>query len=257
MRNIVLVGTGNVASHLASALGCRLAAIAGRNESSAKQLAMTVGAPAACTLDRVKDFAPKIIIVSVADHALPEVAEHIGHVPGNPLVLHTSGSVPKEVLGCISPRTGVLYPLQTFSKGVFVDISKVPFFTEVTDEADFGVVDELARSMSPTVHHADAAKRRVLHVAGVFTSNFTNALFDIVERLLATENYPLYVVRPLAEATLAKAFSEGPCKAQTGPAIRGDRDVIEKHASMLSGTAEQVYRLLSQYIIETHKVELK
>lgn len=257
MRDTVLVGTGNVASHLAEALAGRLLAIAGRNEEAAKEMASSLGVPAYCTIEKTTALNPAIIIVSVADHALPQVASLIGPAECNPLVLHTSGTVPKEVLSCVSNRTGVLYPLQTFSKGVFVDISKVPFFTEVSDENDFPTVDSIALSMSRSVHHANESQRRVLHVAGVFTSNFTNAVFDIVERLLATEDYPLSVVEPLAKATVDKAFSQGPFAAQTGPACRGDRDVIEKHAAMLDGTVQDIYRVMSRYIIETHNIKLR
>lgn len=160
-----------------------------------------------------------------------------------------------EYLSPVSDRVGVLYPLQTFSADVPVDLSRVPFFTEAALEDDLARVDALARLMSEHVHHADAAHRRVLHIAGVFSSNFPNVLLECVERILSPAGYPLDVVRPLIEATVAKAFEAGPHKAQTGPARRGDYDVIRRQLVALPDELRPVYLVLSDLILESHGLE--
>lgn len=254
---IVLVGTGNVASHLAEALGERISAVISRDAKRAAELARKCNIKGSGDYTALRDFEPELIIISVADHALPAVAEAIGHISSEPLVLHTSGTVPKEVLGTISHRTGVLYPLQTFSRDVYVDMHTVPFFTEASVAADLAVVDSVANAISDTVHHADASQRQVLHIAGVFSSNFVNIILEMVHDILGEADYPLATVRPLVEATVAKAFIAGPHAAQTGPARRGDKAVMAKHARALPDDKRRVYELLSEYIIKSQNVTLQ
>ncbi len=251
---IALVGAGNVATHLARALKDNLTGIYSRNIDHAQALAEPLHLPAYDDFAYLRQQKPSIILVSVADKALPHIAEAIGPLDWNPLVLHTSGTVGMEVLGCISPRTGVLYPLQTFSAGAYVDLSEVPFFTETSKPEDLPIVDSLAYTISRHVHHADAAHRRTLHIAGVFTSNFTNILLESVERILATPGYPLEVVKPLIEATVAKAFAVGPHAAQTGPARRGDFEVIQRQKEALPEDLKPVYSVLTDLILRSHHI---
>ena len=124
--------------------------------------------------------------------------------------------MPKEVLEPLSPRIGILYPLQTFSKGVDVDMSRVPFFNEAAREDDLALIDAIAASISTSVHHADATHRQVLHVASLHI-NFTNVLLECVDSILGEAGYSLDVVRPLLEATVNKAYEVGPHAAQTRP----------------------------------------
>lgn len=259
MRDIIIVGSGNVASHLAEALKNRIRGIYSRNVEHARAIAPEE-VPRCGILTDICCGNNDIIIFSIADHALGECVEAVknrGKIDGTPLVLHTSGSMPKEILESLSTRTGVLYPLQSFSKNVYVDMASVPFFTESAVEADLSVVDTVAYSISRHVYHADAAHRATLHIAGVFSSNFTNALLDITSQVLAKGGYPLEVVKPLVEATVAKAFSSTPFSAQTGPALRGDKCVMEKQQNALDGIVADIYEVISKYIVETHQVKVK
>ncbi|MDE6207394.1 MAG: DUF2520 domain-containing protein [Muribaculaceae bacterium] len=252
MRDIVLVGSGNVAWHLAHALGDRLAAVASRTREHAEALARQCSVPQAVALEEVAALQPRFVIFSLADQGLDEAVARVGAIPGEPVCVHTSGTMPMECLRPVSPRYGVLYPLQTFTAGSPVNMREVPFFTEAVDVATLAEIDALAHTLSDSVYHADAAARKVLHVAGVFTSNFPNALLEIVEQLLARENYPLSTIRPLLEATMAKAFARGPHAAQTGPARRGDKAVIAAHLDTLSGAERAIYAAVSDYILASH-----
>lgn len=249
---IVLVGAGNVASHLAKALAPHLSGIYSRNTTHAKTLADAVGVEVSGGLSQVGETSPKIIIVSVADKAVAEVAATIGALDCNPLVLHTSGTIGMEMLSPVCGRVGVLYPLQTFSAGTPVNMSEVPFFTETAFESDLEIADSVARLISQHVYHADASHRRVLHIAGVFTSNFTNILLESTQEVLAGGGYGLEVVKPLIEATVAKAFAVGPHAAQTGPARRGDFEVINRQEAALPDHLRQVYTTLTNLILRSH-----
>lgn len=252
MPRIAFAGAGNVATHLAAALsaaGCDIVAVAARTPAHAAGLAAKVGA-VPCTdvaeLPADVDF----IIISASDSSVAEISDRLPQTDA--IVLHTSGSVPLQELARRHRHAGVLYPLQTFSKDVPVDVSKVPFFTEATDDAVLSRTDKLAHMMSQSVYHADSAHRRLLHIAGVLSSNFTVYLLEQCIRVLAQGGYPLEVVQPLVEATLAKAFSVGPYDAMTGPARRGDKAVVEAQYQALPADLAPVYKLISDQIYSTY-----
>ena len=251
---IALVGAGNVATHLAPALGKNLVALVGRTPEKARALGERCGVKTSGELSELRRLRPDVIIISVSDKGIADLAATIGNLGYEPLVLHTSGTVGMEALEPISRRTGVLYPLQTFSAQAELDISKVPFFTEASRESDLEITDTIARSISPVVNHADAGRRRVLHIAGVFTSNFTNVLLESVETVLAPAGYSLDVVRPLLEVTVAKAFAMGPHDAQTGPARRGDFAVLDRQLAALPEHLKDSYTALSNLILHNHKI---
>lgn len=256
---VCLVGTGNVASHMAPALASNheLLAIASRSRNRAAELSRDLkllpGANAGFTLSEVRALEPPVILISVADKALNDVVAAIGSLKYNPLVLHTSGTIDKEVLSPISPRTGILYPLQTFTKGEKVDLSQVPFFIEASSADDLAIIRDLANEFSTRVYEADAEHRRALHIAGVFTSNFTNVLLECVEHVLAPAGYGLDVVRPLVEATISKAYAITPHEAQTGPAIRGDKAVIARQQASLPEYMRPAYAELTKLIQYYHE----
>jgi predicted short-subunit dehydrogenase-like oxidoreductase (DUF2520 family) len=64
------------------------------------------------------------------------------------------------------------------------------------------------------------------------------------------------VLKPLIEETARKALeSNDTRKVQTGPAIRGDRAVCERHLEMLSDDElkQQIYKYITESIWETSK----
>lgn len=250
---VAVIGSGNVATHLVAALdaleGVSVTQIISRNVDHARRLAGRVGAEAGDDVGAV-DNAADFVIISTADAAIAYVASRLPRLSSS-VVVHTSGSVPIDVLNRVSDRVGVLYPLQTFSRTAYVDISGVPFFTEASDDVTLAEIDALAGRLSSSVTHADSRRRRVLHIAGVLACNFPTYLFGCTERILAAEGLGLDVVKPLVKTTIAKCFDIGPCKAQTGPARRGDAAVVAAHIEALPDDIKGIYRTLSQSIM-TH-----
>ena len=84
----------------------------------------------------------------------------------NTIIVHTAGSVPLDILGR-SDNAGVLYPLQTFSKGRIVNMKAVPFFIEATDEHTLGVIKDLAMVIGSSSHQCVSERRKCLHIAAV------------------------------------------------------------------------------------------
>ena len=223
-----------------------------RTEASARQMAEPLGAAYTTDLDAVIDDAD-VYIVSVADKALPEVAERISRRANKTaLFLHTAGSIGIEVWQqCGVEHYGILYPLQTFSKERAVDMREVSLFVEASNEETLVQTEALAHSLSNKVFRADSKRRARLHIAAVFACNFANAMYDAAHRLLAEEDIPFDVLLPLIDETAAKVHTLVPQEAQTGPAVRGDKIVMQRHLEALAEDERlrDIYSLLSEYIM--------
>ena len=230
--NIVIIGQGNVATNLDYAF--RKKGIACQMVSSREGL----------------DELPQanVYIYAVKDEALASV---VAQVRGRErsLHLHTSGTMPITVFGEDKPHAGIFYPFQTFSKArVIEDFSTVPVFFEARGIDDISAVYSLALTITSHVYEATQHDRERLHVAGVFTNNFTNLMYTMAAELLQNTHIPFKALLPLIDETAAKVHTLSPRDAQTGPARRGDENVMNHHLSLLNDEQRQVYQLLSDAI---------
>ena len=230
--NIVIIGKGNVATNLDYAF--RKKGIACQMVSSREGL----------------DQLPQanVYIYAVKDEALASV---VAQVQGRErsLHLHTSGTMPITVFGEDKPHAGIFYPFQTFSKArVIEDFSTVPVFFEARGIDDISAVYSLALTITSHVYEATQHDRERLHVAGVFTNNFTNLMYTMAAELLQNTHIPFKALLPLIDETAAKVHALSPRDAQTGPARRGDENVMNHHLSLLNDEQRQVYQLLSEEI---------
>lgn len=230
--NIVIIGQGNVATNLDYAF--RKKGVACQMVSSREGLDQLPPA--------------NVYIYSVKDEALVEV---VARVKGKEkaLHLHTSGTMPITVFGADKPHAGIFYPFQTFSKArVIADFSTVPVFFEARGIDDISAVYSLALTITSHVYEASQQDRERLHVAGVFTNNFTNLMYTIAAELLKSTHIPFSALLPLIDETAAKIHSMAPRDAQTGPARRGDENVMNHHMQLLNEEQREIYRLLSDAI---------
>ena len=230
--NIVIIGKGNVATNLDYAF---------RKKGVACQMVSSRDG-----LDQLP--AANVYIYSVKDEALAEV---VAQVQGKEksLHLHTSGTMPITVFGADKPHAGIFYPFQTFSKARLIeDFSTVPVFFEARGIDDISAVYSLALTITSHVYEASQPDRERLHVAGVFTNNFTNLMYTMAAELLKSTHIPFSALLPLIDETAAKIHSMAPRDAQTGPARRGDENVMSHHMQLLSEEQREIYRLLSEAI---------
>lgn len=247
---IVIIGSGNVASHIAPALhraGHNIVQIFSPTPEHAQTLAAVTGSDAISDIRNI-DTTAQCYIYSVLDDVLPSV---IGAMPAlpNAVHLHTAGSMDINLFEGYQQRYGVLYPMQTFSKNVEVDLCTTPFFIEGNDQQTQDTALQLARQLSHRVICATTAQRTQLHIGAVFASNFTNHLYAMCHDILDAAGLPFDVMLPLIDATAKKIHTLEPHKAQTGPAARHDKKVIEKHiAALTNDTQKKIYKLLSDSI---------
>lgn len=230
--NIVIIGQGNVATNLDYAF--RKKGIACQMVSSREGLDQLPSA--------------NVYIYAVRDEALPSVVEQVVSV-GKSLHLHTSGTMPITVFGEDKPHAGIFYPFQTFSKArVIEDFSTVPVFFEARGIDDISAVYSLALTITSHVYETTQHDRERLHIAGVYACNFTNLMYTMAAELLQNTHIPFSALLPLIDETAAKIHTLAPHDAQTGPARRGDENVMSHHMELLNEEQRTLYQRLSEEI---------
>lgn len=242
---IVLIGSGNVAFHLAKAFTeaqIPVSQIFGRNTIELQKISEQFSIP--FSTETLADA--DLYIISVSDSSIVEVSSLITNE--NVLVAHTSGSVSREALNG-NYRKSVFYPLQTFSKSKNLDYSKIPFFIDAENENDEEILKNLASKISKNVMLANDEKRKYIHLTAVFACNFVNHLYARAKEISDSQGIPFDYFLPLIDETTQKIHELEPKLAQTGPAIRNDEKVLKLHESLLTDEEKlKIYKTLNESI---------
>ncbi len=250
---IVLIGAGNLATHLGKALhaaGHDMVQVFSRTMQSAETLASLLDAEPLTDMAQVRDDAD-VYIFSVKDSALEQLISQL--CGGEKKVfLHTAGSMPMSVFREKALHYGVLYPMQTFSKQREVDFSIIPCFIEANDEFALKQIEGLAGQISHRVYQLSSEDRKYLHLSAVFACNFANHCYAASQELLQQHGIPFDVMLPLIDETAAKVHGMTPKEAQTGPAVRYDENVIDKQIQLLENQPyfQKIYDCMSKSIHE-------
>jgi predicted short-subunit dehydrogenase-like oxidoreductase (DUF2520 family) len=253
--NISFTGAGRVAGALCNELykaGFVIDLIVSESEKSSRLLANTC--KALCSTNLKFPDSTDIIIVAVPDNRIISVLNTLKCAPDT-LVVHTSGSTGIEVFPENIKRKGILYPLQTFSRGRKIIFKDLPFFIESSDNQSSDILKDLAESVGGKVYFTDSEHRRLIHLSAVFASNFTNHMLTLGKELTSRSGFTFDVMKPLIEETISKAMDLDPENSQTGPAIRNDHNTIEKHLELLSFSPElkRIYSEITRSITEHYK----
>ena len=250
MIKVVLVGSGNVAYHLAlamkSAKNVELVQRYSRKNSNTAYFDDSV--PHTTDLRQIKPA--DIYILAIKDEAISEVNNKLKNING--LLVHTSGAMNLDVLDS-RIRRGVLYPVQSLSINQKINLKDVPFAIEADSITDRQLLQDLASELSDHVYELDSNQREKLHVSAVFANNFSNFMFACAKDLCDEHQIPFEILRPLILETSHKIQYLTPYDAQTGPARRHDMEVIQQHLNQLNGQQKEIYKLLSAAISDTYK----
>ena len=245
---IVILGAGRVATHMAKALhknGHKIDAVWSRTIESAQRLARVVDSSPVNDISVLPTDADAYII-AVKDSALQEVIAKATKGRETRLFLHTAGSMPLSVFDGYTENGGVFYPMQTFSMEREVDFRAIPLFIEGADAR----IRQLAESISEHVYELSSDDRKYLHLAAVFACNFANHCYTLAAEVLEKKGLPFDVMLPLVDETARKVHELHPKEAQTGPAIRGDKNVMAAQAALLDSRMQAIYNLMSESIQE-------
>ena len=251
---IVIIGAGNVATNLAKVFKSKLSAdihIHNRTENSAKQLADKLQTTYSFDINELPVEAD-LYVISVSDDVISELCQNavLKEKINNKLVVHTAGSISSEVLNELSANYGVFYPLQTFSKFKQIDFKSIPLCLEANSGFNYNTLSKYAFQISEDVRKISSEQRKHIHLAAVFANNFSNRMFSIAEKLLKEQDIDFDILIPLINETVDKIQKKSPNKVQTGPAIRNDEEVLNKHSELLKEhpDLQKIYSLVSENI---------
>jgi len=230
MIKVVIIGQGNVASHLVN--GFNNAANIAVFQVNSRQL------------DTIPDA--NVIIISVSDDAISTIANHLKD--SDTLIAHTSGTVAMDNIN--SKRKGVFYPLQSFTKNKPIDFSTIPFCLETVIPEDLVLLEKLVSSLQAKAYKINSEQRKKLHLAAVFVNNFTNHMYQIGQEICQEHQVPFEVLFPLIDETAKKVTTTSPKDAQTGPAKRNDQQTIKNHLEQLNSQQQEIYTIITKSIQE-------
>lgn len=247
--NIVIIGTGNTATVLGRKLklaGHNIVQVFGRDSTAASNLAYELDTESTNYWNIVTREAD-IYIIAVSDIAIMDVLIEL-RLPDKTIV-HTAASVSKNILKDRSSHFGVFYPLQSLRKETGY-LPETPIIIDASDEATLKELDGLAHSISDQVVEAGDDQRQKLHLAAVFCNNFVNHLYALAESYCKKEGLHFELLLPLINETAARLQDLPPSESQTGPAVRNDRETIEKHLQLLQGSPglKKIYEVMTESI---------
>ncbi|MFC0185286.1 Predicted oxidoreductase, contains short-chain dehydrogenase (SDR) and DUF2520 domains [Pseudarcicella hirudinis] len=262
---ISFIGSGNVAWHLSWALdnaGHAVQEVYSRDIKNAKELARRLyNAKVQKDLNFAESLA-EVFFLCVSDDAIEEVLQQLV-LPENAKVIHTSGTKSLSVLdkyanvfSDVPVEIGVFYPLQTFSKSFSIDFSQIPICVEAENEIVENLLITLAQDISDVVYEVNSEERKVLHVGAVFACNFTNHLLGLAQEMLKDNDLDFKLLQPLIKETFKKAlFSENIFEVQTGPARRGDQQIIQQHLQLLNNQPNllEIYKVVTKSIMDKYR----
>jgi len=254
IRRISMVGTGNVATHLARVLTkaqVRIIDIYSPQQAHAKTFSLSFGCHIASSLQELSTDTD-LILLCVPDNQVSAVGAQLS--PGSAIIAHTSGIVGLDKLQVGNAKTGVFYPLQTFSKQRIVDFSNVPMCIESNDAETFGKLTQLAYKISNKVVAISSPEREILHLTAVMVNNFTNMLYGMAHDILDNHELSFDLLLPLIRETASKVMEMKPAEAQTGPARRNDDLTMTRHMELLDKFPHyrEIYQLITDHIIKKY-----
>lgn len=253
--NVVIIGSGNLAWHLAAlianAQNIKLTQIVSRNELSADFEPYLNGVQSTQHFSNLMPDAD-IYFLAVSDDAISPVStkllEYIKNL--DVVVAHLSGSLPESILHQNIANRGVWYPLQSFTKGREVNWSEIPCFVCGNSDRSVSTLFEFSKLAGLNAMEISAEEKLHLHLSAVVLNNFVNHLLTLSRDYLLEHSINPDHLQPLMLETFRKAVEVGPENVQTGPARRMDRKVIDKHLELLKENQKlaEIYQLLSDSI---------
>ena len=258
IKTVVLIGAGNVATRLGiqfKSIGLDVICVYSRTVSNAINLSETLETNYVSDIQSIPRQAD-LYLLAIKDASIVDFVNQF--TPKSGIIVHTSGSISMNVFQKLNRNYGVFYPLQTFSKDVYVNLADTPFLIEGDSTNTVNLLIDLAKKISYNIFEVDSEKRKKIHLSAVWINNFTNFMLIQAESLMKNQQLPFSIFEPLAKETIRKAFEYGAMENQTGPAKRNDVETINNHIDILNHQGKSnmadLYKILSEYIIKEYKL---
>ena len=249
-RTISIIGAGRVGQTVAKRLrklGWQIGAVVTRSRQTARAAVRAIGAGTPHAALTPEAFNADVILLSVPDDVLEDVAQKLAKIGGAALtkksrtkiILHTSGALDHRVLAPLARRgaaTGSMHPMQTFSGRNAPRLEGVIFSIEGAPTAR-ATAQKIARSLGGTPVIIAANDKPAYHASGTIVAGHALSLIESATQTLMkigfTRNRANQALLPLIRQMLDNYESLGPHAAWTGPLSRGDYATISKHIRAL------------------------
>lgn len=263
---IGIIGAGAVGCALARALkqsGYNLAVCIDKHLSPARDLANELDIPSYSS--SLQDLGPDtaVLIIAVPDSQIQSVDRALSKVTQKSqlkLCAHTSGALPGSVLETVrafGTPVGSIHPLQTFPSRARSPDLKGTCFTVEGDDRAVVLLEEIIDRVGGIPVKLSEDGKVLYHAAAVFSSNFWPVLQRKALELLSTVDIPPHLGRkllaPLMRQSLENCLRLGEVEAITGPVVRGDAIIVERHLNAVHDVnplTESLYRILSLMALE-------
>ena len=190
-----------------------------------------------------------LYILAVSDDMISSISKKL---PLDILLIHTAGSISIDELSRHT-RRGVWYPIQSFNNKQEIDFSEVTFGIETSKLSDKQLIYKLTNSIKAKSIDINSKQREKLHLAAVIVNNFTNHLFTQASLFCKDNRLSFDLLRPLIRETYSKIDEISPHDAQSGPALRNDKNTLKRHLELIKDPVlKKVYATLTSAIQKHH-----
>ncbi|MGH9380274.1 MAG: DUF2520 domain-containing protein [Thermoanaerobaculia bacterium] len=233
-----LVGPGRVGASLAAwavARGARAVTVAGRSAARASEVAEALQATNVPLAELATEH-EDLLLIAVADDAYAAVAGVLAERPQAGVVLHASGSLPMGALDPLAARgsgVGVLHPLKAFPRPLPDPAeARGVFFALGSDPAAVNLGRRLVEAWEGHAAVLAEEQRLLYHFAATLVAGGTGTLLASADALARRLGLPREVWNGYVElaggALEQVGAADEPARAITGPAARGDWDLVRR-----------------------------
>lgn len=182
-----------------------------------------------CSLDTTLPESD-ILFFCVSDGAVAQLASAHSALTLN---IHCAGSMPLSLLPETAAGRAILWPVHSFT-GTDTNWQQIPVAVDASSEKYLRIVmDVCTRIGTGQVLPLGFEERSKLHLAAVFVSNFTNAMYAAAEDILGHDTAQQQMLLHLLHDTALRYEGHNARRLQSGPAIRGDHDTLQKQEQQL------------------------
>jgi predicted short-subunit dehydrogenase-like oxidoreductase (DUF2520 family) len=258
---LIIIGAGKISSSLTPALieaGYPVHSIISSTRKEAKELADKNKIKSYSNTLESLDIERGVYILAVPDDNISILAEHISKLKINfakSLFIHLSGSQDISLLRSIEKKQGntaSFHIMQTFPSKKRLDIKNSFSAIETLSIEANDYLFKLAKGLKLKPFRLDSENKVIYHLAGVYASNFLNAILFQSQKLfelLDLKEYSFYdVFSPILFSTIKNITETSPAIALSGPVERGDIDTINKHIKEIRRISKKKPELLFSYL---------
>ena len=260
-----IVGAGTVGSTISAALaaaGYRPASVVSRTGAHAAALARGLGCAKASTDAAGVDRSSGIVIVAVADDALPAAAAALRRAPlrKGTFIAHCAGAVGSAVLAPLAKRgmlTASMHPIRIFPHGAGAAkrrslLKGISWGIEGSVPA-LRRAEEIVRDLGGSPVPIPAAMKPLYHAACVFAAGYFTLFLAAIRELALPLDLPApwsAVFGPLIAGAMEHAVRDGADAPLTGPIPRGDVATVRLHLEALAASAPHLLPVYTALGIE-------